>query len=166
MAHPDGKGRVMTLRTILVLTAILALIALAAFALMREADAPADFAAAPPPVVPGPAAPASCPAVPQCRVAAPPEPAPKADPVLREQRRFARSDKDRDGVVAKAEYLQSRQKSFDRMDSNGDGVIDFIEYSVKQRARFDASDCDATETLTPGEFESTATRKDAPEPDC
>ncbi|MHB9878743.1 histidine kinase [Pacificimonas sp. ICDLI1SI03] len=108
----------------------------------------------------------SCPPTPACEPMVSPPPAPKADPALREQRRFNRNDRDKDGVVAKEEYLHSRQRSFDKMDENGDGHIDFTEYSVKQRERFDNSDCDSSRTLTPAEFASTATRKDAPEPDC
>ncbi|MBB5279699.1 EF-hand domain-containing protein [Pacificimonas flava] len=92
--------------------------------------------------------------------------APPPDPAERERKRFERNDDNDDRLVSREEYLDPRRKSFARMDTNGDGIIDFEEYSVEQRERFAASDCNASGTLTPDEFKSTATRKDAPEPDC
>ncbi|MEO0499249.1 MAG: histidine kinase [Pseudomonadota bacterium] len=147
-------------------TAILA--AAAIYFGMRGGDGNGSVADLPPPPIVQTAEVSSapiCPQVPACAVEAPPPP-PAADPVMREQRRFARNDRDDDGLVASAEYLEPRRKSFDRMDADGDGAIDFTEYSVKQRDRFAASDCDVSGTLTPAEFESTATRKDAPDPLC
>lgn len=49
--------------------------------------------------------------------------APVADPAIREARRFARYDKNKDGLVGTEEYLVTRQKAFARIDTNRDGVI-------------------------------------------
>ena len=111
--------------------------------------------------LPAPPPPAEAPATPLEAPAAPPP-----DPAEREAKRFDRYDRDDDGLVTGEEYLYSRRRSFERMDEDGDGRIDFTEYSVKQRGRIEASDCDASGDMTPEEFASTATRKDAPEPDC
>ena len=119
-----------------------------------------EFVTSPPPA-------AVCPPTPVCPVSASaPPPAPTADPIIRERKRFGRNDKNDDGIVNQTEYLTSRRRSFDKMDANGDGLVNFSEYSVKQRERFARSDCDRTGTLNPDEFQSTATRKDAPEPNC
>ena len=139
-----------------VLVAIAVLLVLAVFGWTRSSPEPGF----PPPPPPPPATSAEGGAFTEAPRAAPP------DPGKRERKRFARNDRDDDGLVSREEYLQPRRGSFERMDLDGDGRVDFTEYSVKQRERFAASDCDADALLTPEEFASTATRRDAPEPDC
>ena len=57
---------------------------------------------------------------------APPMPA-EASPQSREQRRFARYDRDRDGVITRIEMLGSRTKAFKALDKDGDNLLSFDE---------------------------------------
>lgn len=107
------------------------------------------------------------PAVPQA-VAAPADPAisdaqvPEATPATREQKRFARYDKDRNGAVSRDEYLAARRKAFAKLDVNGDGRLDFDEWAVKVLTKFGAADADRSGAMTPAEFATTAVKRKAP----
>lgn len=92
---------------------------------------------------------------------------PTASEKTREEKRFARYDKDKNGMVARDEYLASRQKAFARLDTNGDGRIDFNEYAAKAVAKFAAADKDRSGGLNAGEFATTrVVRKARPKPKC
>lgn len=80
---------------------------------------------------------------------------PAASEKTREQKRFARYDRDKDGIVAREEYLASRRNAFAKLDTNGDGRISFEEYVVKTAAKYAAADKDRSGTLTPAEFAAT-----------
>ena len=82
-------------------------------------------------------------------------PPPEASERTREEKRFSRYDKDRNGAVARAEYLLSRQKGFAKLDVNGDGRISFDEYAVKTITKFNGADKDRSGVLTPAEFLTT-----------
>lgn len=111
----------------------------------RAQDAPmlpeAPPAAAGPPsmIVPG--------AIPQ---------APEATPKSREQKRFSRADKDRDGTIAREELLAPRRKAFARLDKNGNGTLSFDEWAVKTLDKFGGADRDRSGALSPAEYASTA----------
>lgn len=98
--------------------------------------------------------------------------APLADPPAasaktREERRFSRYDKDKDGSVAREEYLASRRKAYAKLDANGDGRLSFDEWAVKTTAKFAAADADRTGALTPAEFATTrVVRKSTPRANC
>ena len=77
----------------------------------------------------------------------------------REARRLKRYDKNRDGTVGRAEFLESRRKSFGRADKNGDGRLDFEEYAVAAATKFTRADRNADGALTPGEFAATAMKR-------
>lgn len=95
-----------------------------------------------------------------------PEP-PQASDLSREQKRFNRYDRDRNGKVERTEYLSSRQKAFARLDINGDGRLDFEEYAVKTSGKFTAADKDRSGALDPREFSTTRViRKSAPKCAC
>ncbi|MDO6416918.1 EF-hand domain-containing protein [Sphingomonas sp. BIUV-7] len=95
-----------------------------------------------------------------------PEP-PAASEKTREERRFSRYDKDKDGQVAREEYLASRRKAFARLDANGDGRLDFDEWAIKTTTKFVAADADHDAKLTPVEFAVTkVARKTAPRIAC
>jgi EF hand len=79
----------------------------------------------------------------------------EASELTREQKRFARYDKDRNGAVSRAEYLLSRQKAYAKLDTNGDGRLSFEEYAVKTGAKFATADRDRTGALTAAEFLTT-----------
>lgn len=90
--------------------------------------------------------------------AAEPTPAPEppaATEKTREEKRFARYDKDKDGKVSREEFLASRRKAYAKLDTNGDGRLSFEEWSAKTTDRFAKADGDKSATLTAEEFETT-----------
>ena len=80
---------------------------------------------------------------------------PAASEQAREERRFARYDKDRDGKVSREEFLAARRKAYARLDANGEGKLSFDEWSVKTTDRFAGADGDKSATLTAEEFATT-----------
>ena len=102
-------------------------------------EAPPAVAGAPSMVVPG--------EIPQ---------APEATPKSREQKRFSRSDKDKDGRIAREELLAPRRKAFAKLDKNGNGTLSFDEWAVKTLDKFGGADTDRSGWLTPAEYASTA----------
>ena len=103
----------------------------------------ARFAAAVEPVTPG------------MRLARIPT-APSADPVTKEQKRFGRADKNRDGRVTLAELIEPRRKPFAKLDLDHDGKLSFEEWAVKTIGKFNDADADRSKTLTATEFATTA----------
>ena len=101
------------------------------------------------------------PAAPQPRLAsaipmsAIPE-APRADPKSKEEKRFARADKDENGRVTLAEMVEPRRKAFAKLDSNSDGKLSFEEWSVKTIDKFETADANKDKALSPSEYASTA----------
>lgn len=90
--------------------------------------------------------------------AAEPTPAPEppaATEKTREEKRFARYDKDKDGKVSREEFLASRRKAYAKLDTNGDGRLSFEEWSAKTTDRFAKADGDKSATLTAEEFAAT-----------
>lgn len=48
--------------------------------------------------------------------------APEATPKSREEKRFSRADKDKNGRIEREELLASRRKAFAKLDKNGNGA--------------------------------------------
>ncbi len=93
--------------------------------------------------------------------------APSAPAKSKEEKRFNRYDKDRNGAVSGGEYLFSRRKAYDRIDANHDGVLSFSEYATKASLKFAKADRDRSGSLTRTEFETTkVVRKFKARPDC
>lgn len=89
-----------------------------------------------------------------------PADAPEATARSREQKRFDRYDKDRDGAVTREEYLAARRKAYAKLDVDQDGRLSFDEWAVKATTKFAGADKDSTGAMTPAEFATTAvTRK-------
>lgn len=84
-----------------------------------------------------------------------PEP-PEASPKSREEKRFDRADKDKDGRIVREEMLAPRRKAFAKLDKNGDGRLSFEEWAVKTIEKFDGADKDRNGSLTRAEFATTA----------
>ena len=82
--------------------------------------------------------------------------APEATPKSREQKRFSRADKDKDGRVAKEELLAPRRKAYAKLDANGNGSLSFEEWAVKTLDKFGGADADRSGWLTAVEYASTA----------
>lgn len=81
--------------------------------------------------------------------------APEASPKSREEKRFARYDKDKDGKVEAAEYLQARRKNFEKLDIDHDGALSFNEYAAKGIEKFVTAG-GRKGWLSPAEFVKTA----------
>lgn len=94
--------------------------------------------------------------MPSMSTAAAPLQAPEATPKSREQRRFSRADKDKDGQVEREEMLGPRRKAFAKLDGNGNGSLSFEEWAVKSISKFRGADRDRSGALTPAEFATTA----------
>lgn len=110
----------------------------------------------------GPASQAVLPAQSQARAGAAeplPDAAPEATDRTREQKRFDRYDKDRDGTVTREEYLAQRRKAYARLDTNGDGQLSFDEWAVKATTKFASADADKSAGMSPAEFATTAVKR-------
>ncbi len=86
-------------------------------------------------------------------------PLPEASQLTREQKRFNRVDKDRNGGIAREEYLTPRRKAYAKLDVNGDGRLSFDEWAVKATTKFAGADADRSGILTPAEFATTAVKR-------
>lgn len=95
---------------------------------------------------------------------APPMPT-EATPLSREERRFARYDRDHDGIIVRSEMMGSRAKAFRALDKDGNNLLSFEEWAVATSDRFARSDTNRDGKLTPAEFAATAPRP-APKPSC
>jgi Ca2+-binding EF-hand superfamily protein len=87
---------------------------------------------------------------------------PRALPETREQKRFDRYDKDRDGGVTRDEYLASRRKAFAKLDRDGNGALSFDEWAVKAEAKFADADRDKSGVMDQAEFATTAVKRKLP----
>ena len=81
--------------------------------------------------------------------------APEASPKTREEKRFSRYDKNKDGKVEAEEYLAARQRNFDKLDLDRNGALSFQEYAAKGIEKF-LSAGGRKGWLTPAEFVATA----------
>ena len=90
-----------------------------------------------------------------------PDAAPEATELTREQKRFDRYDKDRDGAVTRDEYLVARRKTYAKLDVDGDGRLSFDEWAVKTTDKFAAADKDRSGSMTAAEFVATAPKRKA-----
>ena len=95
-----------------------------------------------------------------------PEP-PAASEKTKEEKRFARADKDDDGKITRAELLEPRLKAFAKLDKNGNGALSFEEWAVKTGDKFAGADADKSGWLSPQEYETTKPKpKRKPKCDC
>ena len=91
--------------------------------------------------------------------------APEATPKSREEKRFNRADKNKDGKIVLDELLQPRRKPFAKLDRNGDGRLSFEEWAATTVKKFQGADADRNGQLTRAEYASTAP-KPRPKPRC
>jgi hypothetical protein len=81
--------------------------------------------------------------------------APEASEKTREQKRFSRYDKNKDGKVEADEYLAARRRNFDKLDLDHNGALSFQEYAAKGIEKF--NDAGGRKGwLTAAEFVATA----------
>jgi hypothetical protein len=92
--------------------------------------------------------------------------APEADAKSKEQKRFARTDKNEDGHITLAELVEPRRKAFAKLDSDRDGKLSFEEWAVKTIDKFAEADVDKSKALTPTEYATTAPKVRPKKPAC
>ena len=90
---------------------------------------------------------------------------PEASEMTREQRRFARYDRNGDRIISRNELLATRTAAFRKLDADGNNLLTFEEWAVATANRFKAADRDGNLQLTPEEFRLTAP-KPAKRPAC
>ena len=81
--------------------------------------------------------------------------APEASSKSRDEKRFSRYDKNKDGKVQADEYLAARHRNFDKLDADHNGALSFEEYAVKGVEKFNAAG-GRKGWLSPAEFVATA----------
>jgi hypothetical protein len=81
--------------------------------------------------------------------------APEATAKTREEKRFGRYDKNKDGKVQADEYLAARRRNFDKLDIDHNGALAFQEYAAKGIEKFNAAG-GRKGWLSPVEFVATA----------
>ncbi|MDE8653860.1 EF-hand domain-containing protein [Novosphingobium album (ex Liu et al. 2023)] len=90
---------------------------------------------------------------------------PEATELTREQRRFGRYDRDRDGRITRNELLATRTAAFRKLDKDGNNLLTFEEWAAATSDRFASADANHDLWLSPDEFRSTAPRPQ-PRPKC
>ena len=95
-------------------------------------------------------------ATPSMIVPGTPSQAPEASPKNREEKRFSRADKDKNGRIEREELFAPRRKAFAKLDANGNGTLSFDEWAVKTVEKFGGADKDRSSWLTPAEYATTA----------
>ncbi|MFC0203934.1 hypothetical protein [Novosphingobium soli] len=132
--------------------AVLAMMGIGLFWLQGRAEVEAG--APPPTLAPVPGSPAPLPSADVGELTGP-EP-PEATELTREQRRFGRYDRDRDGRVSRDEMLSTRSDGFRKLDKDGNNLLTFEEWAVATSEKFGEADRDRDSFLTPAEFRRTA----------
>ena len=92
-------------------------------------------------------------------------PPPEATELTKEQQRFGRYDRDRDGRITRNEMLSTRTNAFRKLDRDGNNLLDFEEWAVTTVDRFESADADGNDELDAAEFATTKPKKSA-KPRC
>ncbi len=90
---------------------------------------------------------------------------PAAAPKSREEKRFNRYDRDRNGAITRVELMSSRTKAFKTLDKDGNNLLSFEEWAVRTSDKFATADADRDGKLTRAEFATTAPKRRA-KPAC
>lgn len=90
---------------------------------------------------------------------------PQADAATREERRFNRLDRNRDGLISRNEALVPRAAMFRKLDADHNNLLSFEEWAVATSNKFKAADANGDGQLTRGEF-ATTKPKPAKPPAC
>ncbi|WP_333606024.1 EF-hand domain-containing protein [Novosphingobium sp.] len=90
---------------------------------------------------------------------------PEATELTREQRRFGRYDRDRDGRISRNEMLSTRADAFRKLDKDGNNLLTFEEWAVATADKFGQADINHDQYLTAAEFRTTAPPP-KPKPKC
>lgn len=90
---------------------------------------------------------------------APPPMPPEASPASREEKRFNRYDRNRDGIITRTEMMASRAKAFRKLDKDGNNLLSFEEWAVATSDRFAGADANRDGRLSRAEFATTAPKR-------
>jgi hypothetical protein len=90
---------------------------------------------------------------------------PEASEQSREQKRFDRVDKNRDGRITRVEMVSPRIKDFRKLDTDGNNLLTFDEWSVATDNRFKGADKNGDGWLSREEY-ATTKQKVAKKPAC
>jgi EF hand len=82
--------------------------------------------------------------------------APEATDKTKEEKRFSRADKNKDGKIEEEELLEARRKAFAKLDINHNGSLSFEEWAVKTITKFQTADKDRNGWLSAAEYATTA----------
>jgi hypothetical protein len=91
---------------------------------------------------------------------------PEATEITKEQRRFARLDRDADGRITRNEMMSTRTRDFRKLDVDGNNLLTFEEWAVATANRFKAADANGDLWLTREEFATTRPREAPKPPRC
>lgn len=80
---------------------------------------------------------------------------PEATEATREQRRFDRLDRNRDGRITRTEMLTPRVAAFRKLDADGNNLLTFEEWAVRGSNRFKGADANGDGQLDRAEFATT-----------
>ncbi len=80
---------------------------------------------------------------------------PEASEQTKEQRRFDRLDRNRDGKIARVEALAPRAAAFRKLDVDGNNLLTFEEWAVRTSSKFKAADGNGDGALDRPEFATT-----------
>ncbi|MBU0557007.1 MAG: hypothetical protein KKD64_00035 [Alphaproteobacteria bacterium] len=86
---------------------------------------------------------------------APPPDLPEATERTREQKRFDRYDRNRDGIITRIEMMSSRTAAFRKLDKDGNNLLSFEEWAVATSGRFTGADANKDGRLSAAEFATT-----------
>lgn len=81
--------------------------------------------------------------------------------VSKEDRRFNRYDRNRDGTINRNEMLSTRVKAFQKLDLNHDNLLSFEEWAVKTSNRFKEIDRNGDGILSRAELNAYYAAQDA-----
>jgi EF hand len=90
---------------------------------------------------------------------------PAAEEASREQKRFGRLDRDRDGRITRNEMLAPRAAAFRKLDKDGNNLLSFEEWAVRTSGKFSGADVNRDGALNAAEFARTKPKRRA-EPRC
>jgi hypothetical protein len=90
---------------------------------------------------------------------------PEAGKQTREQQRFGRYDRNRDGKITRDEMLSTRVDDFRKLDKDGNNLLTFEEWAVATSDRFGGADANHDGWLSSAEFATTAPKRKA-KPKC
>lgn len=91
---------------------------------------------------------------------------PEVPEATKEQKRFDRLDRDRDGKISLAEMLSARAREFRKLDVDGNNLLTFDEWAVRTINKFKSADKGGKGYLTRDDFATTRAKPKTPVCKC